>query len=50
MKAKDILGFYDAYYVRYGEAVYLHFNDILNDAKIQHHHFIDDLKKLAESG
>lgn len=41
MKAKDILGFYDAYYVRYGETVYLHFNDILNDAKIQHQQDID---------
>jgi type II restriction enzyme len=41
MKAKDILQFYEAYYARYGQAVYLHFNDILIDAKTQHQHDID---------
>lgn len=43
MKAKDIWGFYDAYYARYGETVYLHFNDILNDAKKQHQQDIDEM-------
>jgi len=34
MRAIDILTFYDEYLKRYGQQVYLHFKEILADAKV----------------
>ncbi len=42
MRAIDILTFYDEYLKRYGQQVYLHFKEILADAKIQHKKDVDE--------